>query len=365
MNWLYERIKNNVYIKNEDQLVYSMTLCALSVVIAILHVIFLIVHVTSNIPELTFMNLTSLVGYLYVIRTITRKSNIVYVLYVSLLLIIYYVLWTSYFVGYEKYAIIILPVLVTCLYNIYKVNEKHLIIMTILVILSCFILMYFRYNVSSKYEGRLMYIEIINIVYAFSAGLFTLYANKLSYLYLKKYDIQEVERLSKEANIDFLTGLWNRRYVSNKFDKGEMNNSCVVLADVDFFKKINDTYGHDVGDYILKQISKVFVNEIKEPSIVCRWGGEEFLIILKEGSKKLAIDKLESLRLLIADTIFKYNDEKIRLTISFGVRYVMNDDAKFEEAIKHADEALYFSKDNGRNQVTLYDDISTKSLRIL
>ncbi len=357
MDWLYDKVKSNPHVKTEEQLVYSISLCALAVAVGFLHFLFFIVFTILNVPEMQFMNFTSILCYFYVVNVIVKKDNIIYSIYISLLLILYYVIFSAYFVGYEKNIIIILPVIVISLYNIYELSRKHLMTMTLIVFLAYIVLIYFRYNVDSKYEGELMFLDLVNVTYAFSAGIFSLYTNKLSYLYMKRIDVQKIELLSKEVNTDYLTGLWNRRYIFNKFkEKNIIGNYCVVIADIDYFKKINDTYGHDAGDYILKQVAKIFVDKFDDKDIICRWGGEEFVIILKEEDESIILEKLEMIRSFIEHKIFKFKGIDIRLTMSFGVQHIVKH-IEFDDAIKYADEALYFSKGNGRNQVMLYDNI--------
>ncbi len=357
MNWLYRKIDGNLYKKNKEQVIASMSLCIFSIFVSLLHLLFLAVFVITDVPEMAFMNFTSFLCYLFIMYMILVKDKVLFSVYTLTLSFLYYVLWSSYFLGYEKYAVIILPMIIICIYSIYELNIKHLVITILMVAFSYLMLLYFKYTVQPRYKGELMYIEIVNVLIAFSASLFVLHANKLSRMYLQKLDAQKIERLSKEANIDFLTGLWNRRYISSNFENRDtFHTYYIVLADVDFFKKVNDIYGHDTGDYILQQISKLFLDMFEEPDIVCRWGGEEFMFILKEENKNIVSEKLEKLRLLIENKNFEYKNKIIKLTISFGVQHI-DEKIKFEDAIIYADEALYYAKDNGRNQVVFYNNI--------
>ncbi len=166
-----------------------------------------------------------------------------------------------------------------------------------------------------------------------------------------------MDKLQEEVSVDYLTGLYNRRFIEKIFkEEGELFNSHIALADIDFFKKINDTYGHDCGDYILKEISNLFKGEFKENNYICRWGGEEFLIYIKDSSVEEITDKLEEIRNTISERVYKHNGSEFSVTITFGVCKV-DGSIEMDDNIKKADIALYYGKSNGRNRVVRYCDI--------
>ena len=143
---------------------------------------------------------------------------------------------------------------------------------------------------------------------------------------------------------DTLTNLNNRRSLESISDY-----DCLILGDIDHFKIINDTYGHLVGDEVLVEISSVFKHFVRETDYVCRWGGEEFLIFLKNCDDEDAYGKANILREKIMELSNEFGFE---ITMSFGVSNLS--DITLEDAIKNADEAMYESKHNGRNRVTVY-----------
>ena len=151
--------------------------------------------------------------------------------------------------------------------------------------------------------------------------------------------------LYKEAAYkDSLTNLNNRRSLESISDY-----DCLILGDIDHFKIINDTYGHLVGDEVLVEISSVFKHFVRETDYVCRWGGEEFLIFLKNCDDEDAYGKANLLREKIMELSSEFG---FQITMSFGVSNLS--DSTLEDAIKNADEAMYESKHNGRNRVTIY-----------
>ena len=158
------------------------------------------------------------------------------------------------------------------------------------------------------------------------------------------------------AQFDFLTGLYNRRFMLAKIEQyilqaEEQGSSfAVVLADIDYFKKVNDTYGHDAGDAVLQGISLTLQNCIREIDYVARWGGEEFLILVVDSSLEATQNLAERVRRRIASTVINYRQNQIAVTISLGVA-LYRPQVTAGTLIKLADEALYLAKRNGRNRV--------------
>lgn len=183
---------------------------------------------------------------------------------------------------------------------------------------------------------------------------------------------KEFQDIEEEAEKDPLTDAYNRFRANKYLDKLEKDyNSlgegyCLILFDIDFFKSINDTYGHDKGDYVLKNIAYLIQIKIRTEDLFARVGGEEFLIILKKIHLEDAYTKAEKLRKMIENHLFPFIKKPI--TISLGCAYVPFDAPKnnliqnIRELQDIADKALYFSKRNGRNQTTL-TIVNPKSLK--
>ncbi len=150
---------------------------------------------------------------------------------------------------------------------------------------------------------------------------------------------------------DPLTTLYNRRSCNNKLKAMEKEkiDYSVVMCDVDWFKKINDNYGHDAGDHVLIKISQLILDNIKDCGFASRWGGEEFLLIYQldyDGTKA----RVEQLQKTIREYDFTYGDDEIRIRMTFGVE-AGHKDEPYEERVKRADNKLYIGKNNGRDQI--------------
>lgn len=167
------------------------------------------------------------------------------------------------------------------------------------------------------------------------------------------YKIQK--KLEEQAIRDELTKCFNRKLFNIKMSehihlvKRYSKNFCIALMDIDDFKNINDTYGHDIGDLILIEFSKVIKNNIRDTDILFRVGGEEFLIMYPETSQAEAYISVENIRKLIQEHQFT-ND--IKITSSIGLTQALNiDDEK--SLFKRVDELMYYSKNNGKNRTTI------------
>lgn len=165
-----------------------------------------------------------------------------------------------------------------------------------------------------------------------------------------------VERLSEE---DDLTGLYNHRFFINslnaEFDRAARYgiNFSIVIIDLDHFKNINDEHGHLGGDYVLQEFAKIIKSRLRTSDLACRYGGEEFALILPHTNLENACSISEELRAAIAKYEFIWNNAPIKLTISAGVAEVIDTEGTTpSSAINQADKALYKSKKAGRNRVT-------------
>jgi diguanylate cyclase (GGDEF)-like protein/PAS domain S-box-containing protein len=181
-------------------------------------------------------------------------------------------------------------------------------------------------------------------------------------LALQLREIQGLHQLLQEQTIrDGLTGLFNRRYLDETLPR-EMSRAkrdgyplAVMMIDIDHFKQINDTYGHAGGDEALRALAAIFRQSAREGDIACRYGGEEFAIMLPRMSIEAALARAEKWRLGIESTQVQHGDLKIHFTISAGVAGYPDHASDYETLIERADLALYASKNSGRNRITRFE----------
>ncbi len=181
---------------------------------------------------------------------------------------------------------------------------------------------------------------------AFSAYLFFATTAVIYKFFMEKYK----EKLKSFLERDYLTGVLTRRALFSHLELLNCRKTpySVIMVDIDNFKKINDTFGHQAGDTVLKELGKLFKENLRRSDFVGRYGGEEFLIVLPETEKKKAVTVAEKLRQTVEETFFSFPGK--RLTVSLGVAYCSEADT-FEKTIKLADERLYKAKKLGKNRV--------------
>ena len=167
-----------------------------------------------------------------------------------------------------------------------------------------------------------------------------------------KERIKTYERSIRDPLTNLFTRIYMNDIITNYFYQNDRNDTIKIsgiMLDIDHFKHINDTYGHLIGDCVLKELSNLLKNNFRGSDVVVRYGGEEILIIMPFTDKESACEKLENFRKLVENHMFcdKHN---IKLTISAGVAEYENEDT-LEELILKADRNVYFAKKHGRNQV--------------
>ncbi len=316
---------------------------------------FLSVYIYLRIPEMVFMSYINVFLYCTVLYITFFKRKLTMATYILIFALNYYILWSTYFGGYDKNAVIVLPVLIFTVNIMFPINRVHKNLLTFFMLLTYIILYYIKRNVMPMYYNELYFLHDVNIFLALSGTLFVIYTDKILNNYIKVNSDRKLNTLTKKVNTDYLTGLVNRRFLEEKFnEKGFLKNSYIVIADIDFFKNVNDTYGHNAGDTVLKKLATMYNSHFRDTDIICRWGGEEFIFIIKRINESSIDYKLESLRSKIEKHTFKHKNDKIKITVSFGVCTV-DSDIDVDKNIEYADEALYHAKENGRNKIVFYE----------
>ncbi|HXK57677.1 MAG TPA: GGDEF domain-containing protein, partial [Gammaproteobacteria bacterium] len=176
------------------------------------------------------------------------------------------------------------------------------------------------------------------------------------------YDVTEtvglVKKLNRQANTDELTGIFNRRYLIQlgiqELQRARRDGTPlgIIMMDLDFFKHINDSYGHLAGDEVLHSTAKCFHSGLRDGDILGRYGGEEFVALLPGADLPAVIQIAERLRQQIENLTIPFGEQKITVTASFGVHsFCGNQDTSLDELLSMADQALYQAKKSGRNRV--------------
>lgn len=181
-------------------------------------------------------------------------------------------------------------------------------------------------------------------------------------------DITEVKKLQQklidQSRFDALTGLANRRYLLEQMHqeleriKRNQHNAVLIMADLDHFKRVNDTYGHAAGDQVLKAFAKLMSDTLRKTDIIGRLGGEEFVLLLPETQLDYALVLAERLRQNVNQFALTLAGNCIQFTVSLGVVEVDRHYKDIETALAQADNALYQAKQHGRNRIEIYQKLT-------
>ena len=208
-----------------------------------------------------------------------------------------------------------------------------------------------------KLIGGICFYSVQEINYS-SFGYFDIMISELLAIFKMKYQYTEKDFVSV---LDGLTGLYNRRQLEigleQEYNRTKRHPSDFSLAilDIDYFKKVNDTFGHQYGDYVLKTVADLMKQSFRKTDLLYRYGGEELVVIMPETNIEGAIIPLQRLRRLIEEYDFDYNGVKTKVTVSMGLTMNYQSIASTSDMIRTADEALYKAKESGRNRVVLYE----------
>jgi len=186
--------------------------------------------------------------------------------------------------------------------------------------------------------------------------------DKVSYICISIRDVTEIVasdyRLLEATKRDYLTGIYNRHYLEERlgveFERYKRYgiSLCIIVFDIDNFKSVNDTCGHQYGDFIIRSIVSIVGDDLRNTDILARYGGEEFCCILPEITIDSAIEVAERFRVKIASHEYKFQGKPVKVTISLGVTGISEDIENTDMLFKKADEALYEAKRSGKNKVS-------------
>ena len=249
---------------------------------------------------------------------------------------------------------LLIPVLMFCFFNIY--DRPWMKIITFLALIGLRMGL-FAYTMDHSPiilldQKSLIVVQTITSLYTFVV-LAVSFAHFSSNLQATERQLRiDNQKLSKEADTDPLTGLPNRRSMLQLLEDTPDGAYSIAIADIDFFKKINDTYGHNCGDYTLKELAALFLSFAPEHYSVCRWGGEEFCFYLPGKNLDEAGVILFDIQQAVKRMRLEYEGTAFSITITIGV--AENDFHSATSAIlEQADQKLYYGKMNGRDQVVL------------
>lgn len=309
---------------------------------------------TGHIPSLV-LSLLSLVLFLvvfvlsYQYSTFTSYCILNACILIFATVTVYYLGWN---IGIQHFIAVLL---VFVFFSKYKHEAAKLIYAFFLFVLRLLLYFYCQTNDPIVILDRDLNsaMQITNSFFIFLAFGIVAHLFSTSTQEMEGKLIEYNRKLMKQANTDTLTGLYNRRRTMEYLEKllaTPDTQISICLCDIDFFKRVNDTYGHDIGDEVLKKISETFQKRLPPDTFISRWGGEEFLLIFPRLNGDETIIALETLRQKIKEIVFDGGSETFSVTLTYGlVEYDYHSD--ITTLLKEADEKLYLGKEGGRDRI--------------
>lgn len=354
---LFSKIKNligkDVKSKNE-----SKKLIVVIRLLLVLIMVYFSINGLFYIPKLNFTKFLFIIFFFGVFISIFYMSyhckslsilwmfNIVMIVWICT--IVHMFGWN---IGVQHFLMVLLILYFFSSYKRYMEKILYAVFLCALRIVLFFIYHYKEpmWPLSTSEENTLQIINTITIFACISVVAF-IFSKDSQELEGKLIDYNAI--LEKQANTDTLTGLYNRRkaieYMENLTSGQSGSVFSLCICDIDFFKKVNDNYGHDYGDEVLKGISNIFIEETKKNGFAARWGGEEFLLLFPGYNGDNACEKIEQIRRKIKEMRIKKGEIEISVTMTFGIAeydYING----LTSTIKEADEKLYMGKERGRD----------------
>ena len=365
MREIYNKCKQFVFRKEVNAIEYSGDMLALIRLSCINTFIFSVVHaffllfMFKNLKLVLSVGSLSLALLCLLVSTYKTTKHYPILLYLYSLLVLtllsLFTLWFGVELGYH------LGILILVLIIFYKTGNKKYVKLdyfwSVMLVLFSFATWFLVISYGNKLPVSKIDLFWLSFAYFCWGGISVI---KVAWFYHYKFTkneedlIQYNQQLELLSKTDTLTKLVNRRGFFDYIDTLDLKSYDLffVMCDIDYFKKVNDNYGHDIGDVVLKRVSSVLTTNITTPAKVCRWGGEEFLIVIPDKTQKQVVDLLESLRMQVARESFNITEEKsFFVTMTFGVSEFKIDRETVEDCIKRADENLYIGKQRDRNRV--------------
>lgn len=356
---LFSTILDGKSVSSEQAKYYTMYY-----VCSILNIIHLVIFVVLNIYLLAAVNLICLSIFFAMKRLITYNRFFACMMitygniYIYQIIVSVFIGWNF---GFTYYIFGLIPVIFYLNFsNPTSSRSNRVPIIILLLSLGCFLIARYLSSIHGPIHP-ITSVVAINTIFTINSIICYLIVMLFCALYIlemkasQRYLQEHNNHLRYLADCDPLTSLLNRRsmmdYIVNAYDNFEAGNSnyCIILCDIDDFKQTNDTYGHDCGDMVLIQCAKLIREGLGDDSKICRWGGEEILMLVP-WNLNYCIEQIELLRKKLESFIFLYQQHKVKITMTFGIK-AYESELTVHELIQIADHNMYKGKKAGKNCV--------------
>ena len=321
-----------------------------NIIYLIVHIFYLILFIVSKIDVLIYVTAGAVLAYLLFFFLLKKRKYYPYALCCGNLFLVY-VSVTTIMIGFNTgFHFYLIGLCVVSFFTTYfsKVKRSSGSIIWVGLSLTIYLVLYFVTKFNPPHYAIEPWLEIT----LFTVHAVAVFALVAAYLVVfVKYALSLERKIMNESRTDELTQINNRYGLYDYFEQEDKSSTALALFDIDDFKGINDKYGHATGDYILKRVAEI-TSDVLSDSFVCRYGGEEFVIVLNEDKEQSIFDRLETLRKSIEKETFEFGKSKINITITIGaVNY--SEDLSLEEWVDLADEKMYSGKKSGKNKTVI------------
>lgn len=331
--------------KNIGKLTYTVNTAILGMVLGLMAFFYF-----CKASFLVYFSIPTIFVYIIGYVLIYRKAFDIYVWMVYMWITLYMSLATvclGYKYGFHLYSLSMIPIIYYTNYIAYKLGRGRVrTAFFSFVIIACYLgcTIYVSFN-GPVYEGSEVSAAVFWITNSIIVFWFLIFYTRR----LIKTTIDSEEKLKEMSFVDRLTGLYNRHYMMDVLENAVQENTHEVVAmiDIDDFKKINDIYGHNAGDYVLRRMADIMKDTCSD-AVISRWGGEEFLLLIEKQSD--ADQMMENLRKAVEKNAFTYEDQAIDVTVTIGAED-REDKTSIDKWIRAADNKLYIGKNSGKNKV--------------
>lgn len=346
---------------NKDAFRYSF----ITVAISIIHFLFGIIFFAMDVAPMVIYNIIIVLMYYILSKNMSNVALYPKLVYIYLIEVLMHSSIATIMVGWDYgfmfYTISFIPVAFYIAFSVscFKRRLFFPILASAVTLINYISIRIVTYTISPIYKfDTSTYCILFYILNVFIGFLTTFLFSALFAIEVNSMQLlmeSEQEKLENQASYDPLTHFLNRRSMDEKLTNAHRNaiinniTYSLIMCDVDHFKNFNDTYGHDCGDYVLQTISKIISAQIRAKDSACRWGGEEFLILVNDDAE-IAGEVAERIRKAIDNYDFYYNGKSLHVTITLGISGYYSS-SKVKTLIEIADKRLYKGKENGRNQV--------------
>lgn len=336
--------------KNSIQQVYGKI-----ILLALLtHVLFVAVFLHSGFLPLVFYNIFSILFYIGIYLLCYNKHfrGIVILIHLEICL---FVTVSCYFLGWDLGFPLYLIALSSLVYFCPFKRKYIPYLFSLFEVVLFLSIKIYTLNFSPVFlcsPGFSSTFYIFNSGASFTLIIYAAYISKVSAVLTEQTLTKDNSVLQDMVAHDALTKLWTRRHLTSVYKDNVQKQIplVIVLTDIDNFKRINDTYGHECGDYVLSEVSQIMLSNVSKDTVICRWGGEEFVIMMPDMGIKNTISSVEAIRCAIDSYSFRYNGQTLHITMTFGVS-TTDESTDMRELIRLADSRMYTGKQSGKNTI--------------